>query len=84
MNVMSQGQEKPIGEQCYISQSVVPGIPRQPLFTIREAAGLFKVHARTVERWIEEERLDAIVLPGGKSLRITYQEVLKVCGQTAT
>ncbi len=59
------------------------GIPRQALFTIKEAADIFKVHVRTVERWIEEKRLGAIVLPGGRSLRITYQEILKVFEHSA-
>jgi len=84
MNVTSQGQENSNREHGHWSHSAVPWIPQQPLFTVREAAEIFKVHSRTVERWIEEGRLVAIVLPGGKSLRLTYQEVSKICGQTAT
>jgi len=60
-------------------KSEIPGIPRQAFFTIKEAASLFKVHVRTVERWIEERRLGAIVLPGGRLIRIPHQEILKVC-----
>ncbi len=60
------------------------GIPDQPLFTLKETAKIFKVHVRTIERWIEEERFAAIVLPGGKSLRIAHQEIIKVFSQTTT
>lgn len=56
----------------------IEGIPRQALFTLKETADIFKVHVRTVERWIEEQCLNAIVLPGGKSLRVPYKEILKV------
>jgi excisionase family DNA binding protein len=58
--------------------SSISGIPQQPLFTVKETAEIFKVHVRTVERWIEEQCLSAIVLPGGKSLRVPYQEISKV------
>ena len=71
-------------ENQHVEQLEMLGIPRQPLFTIREAAVIFKVHSRTVERWIDEGHIDAVVLPRGKSLRLTYQEVLKVCGQDTT
>ena len=58
--------------------SPISGIPQQPLFTVKETAEIFKVHVRTVERWIEEQCLGAIVLPGGKSLRVPYKEISKV------
>jgi excisionase family DNA binding protein len=58
--------------------SSISGIPQQPLFTVKETANIFKVHVRTVERWIEDNCLSAIVLPGGKSLRVPYQEISKV------
>jgi excisionase family DNA binding protein len=60
------------------------GIPNQAVFTLKEVAKIFKVHVRTVERWIEGQRLAAIVLPGGKSLRVTYQEIVRVFSQTTT
>ena len=60
------------------------GIPQQALFTVKETAEIFKVHVRTIERWIEEERLEAIVLPGGKSLRIAYQEIVEIFSQKTT
>jgi len=64
--------------------SPIIGIPQQALFTLKEAAEIFKVHVRTIERWIEDERLEAIVLPGGKSLRITYEEIVKIFSQNTT
>ena len=60
------------------------GIPNQALFTLKETAKIFKVHVRTIERWIEGERLPAIVLPGGKSLRIPHHEIVKVFSHTTT
>ena len=56
----------------------ISGIPQQPLFTLKETADIFKVHVRTVERWIEDKCLSAIVLPGGKSLRVPYREISKI------
>ncbi len=58
--------------------ALIEGVPRQALFTLKETADIFKVHVRTVERWIEEQCLNAIVLPGGKSLRVSYTEISKV------
>ena len=60
------------------------GISQQPLFTVKETANIFKVHVRTVERWIEDQRLAAMVLAGGKSLRVTYHEIVKVFPRTTT
>ncbi len=58
--------------------ALIEGVPRQALFTLKETADIFKVHVRTVERWIEEQCLNAVVLPGGKSLRVPYKEISKV------
>ena len=84
---MHESNSNEMTENTFKSNQEFPqmiGIPQQALFTIKETAEIFKVHVRTIERWIEEERLEAIVLPGGKSLRIAYHEILKVFSQKTT
>lgn len=42
-------------------------------FTVQETADFFKVHTRTIFRWIEQGDLKATKL--GKSYRITREEI---------
>ena len=52
--------------------------PHVALLTTSEVADLFRVNDSTVRRWVSEERLRAIMLPGGGRLRFHRADVLAI------
>lgn len=52
-------------------------LPDKELLRPDEAAAYLSVHKRTVLRWVEEKRLEA-VQPTKRTIRITRTSVLKI------
>lgn len=47
------------------------------LLTVDEVAKMFRVHAKTVNKWIEEGLLDFIRTPGGRARILSNQPFIR-------
>lgn len=50
------------------------------LLTTSEVADLFRVTEATVNRWVREQKISAVALPGGKGYRFRRADVEVLAG----
>ena len=55
-----------------------------PYMTVPLFAAIHCVHIRTVRRWIEEEKIDAVRSPGGRFWRVRSKQSVQICGHEGT
>lgn len=57
-------------------------LPNKDLFRVDEVAEFLSVHIRTVQRWIDEGRIDDVIRLPGRGVRIARTTIMKIIDQS--
>lgn len=57
-------------------------LPKKDLFRVDEVADFLSVHIRTVQRWIDEGKIEDVVRLPGRGIRVSRATIMQIVDQS--